>query len=174
MPQIFFPFASRSFGHLMLASAPTSQSAFATPTAAVWVMREARLAPNLGRSTRDIQSPPFGDPHGRPRRPRPSVWTSATTSVPCGVPAWASSRARSWVEPSASCTSTTRASGLFRDSMAPWFRGSTNTYLLERRHFHKRPGRRLHERHGEQASGPFAETHVQLEERTQGKRQEGD
>src|SRR5919112_1357972 len=172
MPQIFFPPASRSLGHLMLASTPSSQSAFATAT--VWVMREARLATNPGRSTRDIQSPPFGDPHGRPSRPRPPVWTSATTRVPWGVPAWASSRARSWVEPSASCTSTTRASGLFTDSMAPRFRGSTNAYLLDRRHLLERPGRRLHERHGEQASCPLAKPHVQLEERTEVKRSEGD
>src|SRR5215218_9308028 len=174
MPQIFFPPASRSLGHLMRASTPISQSAFATPTAAVWVTREARLAANRGRSTRDIQSPPFGDPHGRPSRPRPPVWTSATTSVPCGVPAWASSRACSWVEPSASCTSTTRARGDFMVSMAPRFSASTNAYLLERRHLRKCPGRRLHERYGEQASSSFTETHLQLEERRQVKRSEGD
>src|ERR687893_707070 len=43
-------------------------------------------------------------------------------------------------------------------------RGSTNAQLLERRQLREHPGRCLHERHGEQASCPFAETHVQVEE----------
>src|SRR3954454_8878622 len=117
MPQIFFPEASRSLGHLILVPTPISQSALATPTAAVWVMREARLASNPGRNTMDIQSPPLGEPQWRPSRPLPPVWISATTSVPCGVPARASPRARSWVEASPSLTSTTRARGLRRPSI---------------------------------------------------------
>ena len=48
--------------------------------------------------------------------------------------------------------------------MFPRSRGSTNAQLLERRHLRENPGRCLHERHGEQASCPFAETHVQVEE----------
>ena len=35
----------------------------------------------------------------RPWRPRPATWWSVVTSVPCGAPAAASSRARSFVEP---------------------------------------------------------------------------
>ena len=152
------------------------------------------------------------------------------TSVPWGVPVWASSRARSCVEPSAPCTSTRRASGLrntwivsgespfipgpdecqrhdgashisrvsapsYKWIPAPRFRGdrprrndvceglgvpaepelapvqtelvSPESYLLERRHFRERSGRCLHERYGEQASGTFAEAHVEVEERFQ-------
>src|ERR671910_703850 len=48
--------------------------------------------------------------------------------------------------------------------MYPRSRGSTNAQLLERRHLREHPGRCLHERPGEQASCPFAETHVQVEE----------
>ncbi|MBD0358982.1 MAG: biotin--[acetyl-CoA-carboxylase] ligase, partial [Rubrobacter sp.] len=92
MPQILRPSGSpglrtsRSFGHFIRASTPKPQRAFATPTAAVWVTRAANRAGTSGRSTSDIQMPPEGDPHRRPRRPRPPVCTFEITSVPCGAP----------------------------------------------------------------------------------------
>src|SRR3712207_7936207 len=39
------------------------------------------------------------------------------------------------------------------------------TLFRSRRHLVEYPGRGLHERHGERAAGPFAETHVQVKQR---------
>ena len=55
---------------------------------------------------------PGGDAKLRPLRPRPAVWESATTSVPCGAPAAAICFAVRLVD-SSSCA-TTRLSDLFR------------------------------------------------------------
>src|SRR5215210_4124034 len=51
---------------------------------------------------------------------------------------------------------------------------SPDSYLLERRHLREYSGGCLHEQHGEQTSGPFAETHVQVEERFQSQILQGD
>src|SRR3712207_3512996 len=118
MPQIFRQPTSRSLGHLIRTSTPNSRRAFATTTAAACVMRAAISVEIPGRSTSDIQSPPGGEPHRRPRRPLPPVWTSETTSVPWGAPTRASSRARPSLERRSSCHSTFPARGLLRPSIS--------------------------------------------------------
>ena len=60
---------------------------------------ERRASGSGGRSTADRYSPPGGDAHTRPSRPRPAFCASAITTVPCCAPARASRAASSFVEP---------------------------------------------------------------------------
>ncbi len=83
--------STMSFGHLICACSPaTSQTASAASSGS---------SGGGERSTSDISSAlPAGADQRRPWRPRPAVCSAAVTSVPCGAPASASSRARSLVE----------------------------------------------------------------------------
>ena len=80
-----------SFGHLIRACSPaTSQTASAASSGS---------SGGGSRSSSDISSAlPAGADQRRPWRPRPALCSAAVTSVPCGAPANASSRARSFVE----------------------------------------------------------------------------
>ena len=84
--------ASTSLGHLIRALAARHVGdRHGRPRAAAAAARRA--------ATSDISSAlPGGARHVRPWRPRPADCSAAVTSVPCGAPAAASSRARSFVE----------------------------------------------------------------------------
>ena len=96
-PAILRPLHSTSLGHLIRAlPAPISRAASAAATAAAMVISGARAGAIAGRSTTEnVSALPRGATQLRPRRPRPRVWKSATTTSPCRAPAsarrWASS-----------------------------------------------------------------------------------
>lgn len=104
MPTHLRPARYTSFTHLMTRCLPHSDSsARHTATAAALVMRAASPIGSALRTTIVRYSPvPCGDTKLRPRRPRPAVWQSDTTSVPCGAPAAASSFAVRFVEATSS------------------------------------------------------------------------
>ena len=84
--------SSTSLGHFRRACGPTS-SATATPAA-------IGSSGGGSRSTSEQSSAwPAGACQWRPWRPRPASCSAAVTSVPCGAPAAASSRASTLVEP---------------------------------------------------------------------------
>ena len=91
MPATLRPSIQTSLGHLICAS---TGSASHTATAAA-----SGSVSLSSRSTADISTAVLGGAHQvRPWRPRPACCSSAVTSVPCGAPAEASTRARSLVE----------------------------------------------------------------------------
>src|SRR5690606_18977763 len=113
IPAAFRPSTSTSLGHLTPTEAPETKgtTAWTTATDAQATRRGHCSGSRSGRTMREHQMPwPAGDDHARPRRPRPAVCASATTTVPSGAPARASSRARSLVDGSDRWTST-RPSG---------------------------------------------------------------
>src|SRR5262245_14418332 len=71
------------------------------------------------RSSSVSQMPsPFGDSHRRPARPRPVSWASASTMVPAGAPASASSAVTSIVDCTSSSTTTLGSASEFASASA--------------------------------------------------------
>ena len=91
IPATLRPSTSTSLGHLTCASSPATS---ATADAG----RERQQPRRLADHERAQQRPPRRRGPRRPWRPRPADCSLAVTSVPCGAPAPASSRARSLVE----------------------------------------------------------------------------
>ena len=91
IPATLRPSTSTSLGHLIRASGPT-RSATATPAASGSSRGGSRI------TTEHSSARPAGALHVRPWRPRPADCSAAVTTVPCGAPRSASSRARALVE----------------------------------------------------------------------------
>ena len=97
IPATLRPSTSTSFGHLIRAGEPgpraVTTSATATP---------ATSGSNRGGSRITIEQSsarPGAAVHVLPWRPRPADCSAAVTTVPCGAPEAASSRARALVDP---------------------------------------------------------------------------
>src|SRR5262245_51466455 len=105
MPASFRRSMTRSFGHLIMDLRPAAASmpsASATPTAIVRraVARTGSVRAAAGSIKTDTYRPlPGGENQERPRRPRPAVCASATTTPPSRCPAVASDEATSLVDP---------------------------------------------------------------------------
>ena len=86
IPASFRSPSSTSFGHLRRVSArpsnPSTASATASPTRTDSTPSSARD----GRISRPSQTPPRGECHVRPSRPRPAVCSSAITRLAAGAP----------------------------------------------------------------------------------------
>ncbi len=92
MPAIFRPPTRTSLGHLIVASRPVhaaTTSAVATAASAVNQAQPKAASGTAGarcgggNSTTDIKIDVRGGAiHDRPRRPRPAVWSSASTTRP--------------------------------------------------------------------------------------------
>ena len=124
MPQsLRFPpwgsLARRSLGHLSIGVKPaTASTASAMASPAAIVRRCTESIAISGRSNTDMSSDaPAGATHVRPKRPRPALWWSATTTVPEASPSLAASRRYRLVE----STSGRRIIGPRRDSPGKGF-----------------------------------------------------
>ena len=100
IPQIFFLFKTRSFGHLISDFNPV---AFSIPllvdSAMTSVSMEAAMGSICGLKSMLIQIPtPAGDVQTRPLLPFPPSWRSATARVPWGAPCSARRRISLFVE----------------------------------------------------------------------------
>ena len=91
MPPTLASPSSRSFGHLQATGSPASDRiAPAIEAPARSVRSPVRFAARAGRSTTEKSNErPSSSLQDRPRRPRPSVWCAAATSVHSGAPSFA-------------------------------------------------------------------------------------
>src|SRR2546421_7416723 len=100
IPPSFRPRASTSLGHLSLASSPVlRRRASAAATAVVSENRGQSPSGTRGHTRMDTSRlVPGASVQGRPRRPRPADWWSATTTVRSGLPSAASRQATACVD----------------------------------------------------------------------------
>src|SRR6266540_5681495 len=89
IPPSLRPPQYRSFGHLTPTPwVPKRSSAFAAPTATARLKPPSAPAPRGKRHrTEKARLPPTAQTQECPRRPRPALWCSQTSTVPCGAPA---------------------------------------------------------------------------------------
>src|SRR3990172_5710977 len=86
IPQNFFPFSKRSFGHLHLTRFFVLSSATSAAQTAVRYVRSLVSSEPSGRRTSERSMFfPRSPYHFRLYRPLPAVWYSATTIVPSGA-----------------------------------------------------------------------------------------
>jgi hypothetical protein len=78
---------TRSFGHFSRGVvAPSARHASSAPRPAATGMARRHSRATPGRSATERYSPPGGDTHTCPLRPRPKVCLTAATAAPCGAP----------------------------------------------------------------------------------------
>src|SRR6266513_1234294 len=112
IPPSLRPSQYRSFGHLTATPCvPRRSSAFAAPTATARLKPPSAPAPRGKRhSMEKARLPPTTETQECPRRPRPALWCSQASTVPCGAPA-AARWARTVLVDGHSSSTSTRSSG---------------------------------------------------------------
>ena len=93
------PGHTRSFGHFNRGVTPARSATASDAARATVIVANPATAAGGRSSTVSISDAPGGASQVRPRRPRPAVWWSATTTVPSGSPCRASSSTSVFVEP---------------------------------------------------------------------------